>query len=128
VSKVQLSDVAAYCARPACGIEYRRAVQPGRPQLYCSIDCRRKAEQEVRQLSSRLRDMESTVNQCRRLLAAYGSEEPDTQDEQTLRTAAQLAVARAGGVLRFLAESEDPVAVELRALYAAIAPLYPDSL
>lgn len=123
-SRTDLSDAAAYCTRPACGKEYRRVIQPGRPQLYCCQDCRRQAEHEVRQLRSRLRDLQASVDQHRRLLAAYGTEESDAEDEQALHAEAQRAVARAGGVLRFLSSSEDPAADEFRALYTAVAPFY----
>lgn len=116
-------DVAAYCARPACNREFRRVAQPGRRQLYCTEECRRKAEHEVRQLRSRLRDLEASVAQQHRLLAAYGAGEDEQVSDDHVRQQAAVSLAQAGGVIRFLANSEDPLAVELIALYDGVKPL-----
>jgi len=123
-SQPELTDIAAYCVRPACGKEYRRAIQPGRRQVYCCPECRRMAEQEIRQLRSRLRDLESSVDQQRRLLAAYNPDEPEIEHVERTRSDAQQAIARAAGVVRFMAASDDPIADEYRALYGALAPYF----
>lgn len=120
---VTAEDVAAYCARPGCQLEFRRAIQPGHPQLYCGEPCRRKAQQEARRIRSRLRDLEATVAQQRRLLAAYGVDNDSVADSDEVLAAATRAVDRASGAVRFLGNDESPVAVEFRALYAAVAPL-----
>lgn len=120
-------DVPAYCARPACGNEYRRLIQPGRPQLYCGEPCRRRAEQEVRRIKSRLRDLEATVTQHRTLLAAYGSEAGGGQAPEAALAKAATALHRADGVLRFLPAIGDPTVDEFRALWAAVAPLTRDA-
>ena len=117
-------ELAAFCARPSCRQEYRRVAQPGRPQAYCSPLCRRAAEREKRQLRARLAHFESVVEQTRVDLAAHGLSEDDPASQAVdARTSAALAVARATGVLRFTAGSNDPLAEELRHLYEAVAPL-----
>lgn len=115
-------DVATYCARPGCQQEYRRAIQPGHPQLYCTETCRRKAQQETRRIRSRLRDLEATVSQQRKLLAGYGSETDTIVDPDEVLATATRAIDRAGGVVRFDNDAS-AVAAELRSLYAAVAPL-----
>lgn len=121
-------DIAAYCARPACDNEYRRSIQPGRPQLYCGEPCRRRAEHEVRRIKSRLRDLQTTVAQQRRLLAAYGSEADGAQDPEAALVKAAVAVNRADGILRFLPAQGDPTVDEFRALCAAVSPLTRDTI
>ena len=62
--------------------------------------------------------------QARIDLAAYGRDEGDDRVvEAEAQRRAELAVAKAEGVLRFVQHSEDPLADELRALYAAVAPI-----
>jgi hypothetical protein len=120
----EAQDVAAFCARPSCRQEYRRVTQPGRRQAYCSPICRRAAEKEIRQLRARLTHFESVVEQARIDLAAHGrtDDEGDPSSSDPTMTASK-AVARAGGVLRFVGSSEDPLADELRALHDAVLPL-----
>lgn len=116
-------ELPALCALPSCRTEYRRIVGPGRPQLYCSEVCRRRAEKEIRQVRSRLRHFESLVSQARTDLAAYGR--PDLDDGNLADASvgpAMVAVARAAGALRFIQEGSDPVADELRHLHDAVAP------
>lgn len=115
--------VATYCSRPGCGQEYRRTIQPGHPQIYCTESCRRKAQQETRRIRSRLRDLEATVSQQRKLLAAYGSETASVVDPDEALAAATRAIDRAGGVVETLGTDTSPVANALRYLYAAVAPL-----
>lgn len=116
-------DVATYCARPGCQQEFRRAIQPGHPQLYCSETCRRKAQQEARRIRSRLRDLEATVAQQRRLLAAYGVEDESAAGPDEVLSIATRALDRASGAIRFLAKDDSLVAEEFRALHTAITPL-----
>lgn len=117
-------DLPALCALPSCRTEYRRIVGPGRPQLYCSDVCRRRAEKEARQLRSRLSHFESLVAQARIDLAAYGRADGsiDLPDHSSLEEA-KLALARASGALRFLPNRDDAAADELRRLYEAVAPV-----
>lgn len=122
-SPPESEDVATYCARPGCGQEYRRAIQPGHPQLYCTETCRRTAQQETRRIRSRLRDLEATVSQQRKLLAAYGSESASVVDPDEALAVAKRAIDRAGGVVGMLGADTSAVANELRTLYAAVAPL-----
>lgn len=116
-------ELAAYCARPSCRREYRRASQPGRPQTYCSEVCRRTAEKELRTLRSRLSHFESVVEQARIDLAAHGRMEEGANVLSDLNAIAASAVSRAAGVLRFTSGSDDPIADELRLLHDAVAPL-----
>ena len=123
-SAAQVScDVATYCVRPGCQQEFRRSIQPGQPQLYCGESCRRKAQQEARRIRSRLRDLEATVAQQRRLLAAYGVEDESAADPDEVLSVATRALDRASGAVRFLAKDDSLVATEFRALHAAVAPL-----
>ena len=117
-----------YCARPACRNEFRRPSGPGRRREYCSETCRRHVQREYRQTSQRLVHFEGVVEQLRADVAAFGRDpEADDRDHEhavrDLRQVAEEAIARAGGVVDFLADSDDPLAGELRALHAAVAPL-----
>jgi hypothetical protein len=118
-------ELVDYCARPACRQEFRRLLGRGRRQAYCTDLCRRAAERELRQLRSRLAHFDSLVDQLRVDVAAFGHSDREdrtlTKGDDTQRTA-ELAVARAGGVVAFVRGSEDPLAVELRMLYDAVAP------
>ena len=117
-----------YCARPACRREFTRTVGPGRPQAFCSEVCRRSAERELRQAKSRLAHFETLVEQMRIDVAAFGrtagAAEADTDGltPQARRTA-QDAIHRVAGVLAFVEHSDEPLARELSALHAAVAPV-----
>lgn len=117
-----------YCARPLCREEFRRPAGPGRRKAYCSELCRRAAEKQVRQARSRLAHFEAVVEQLRTDVAAFGrSADDDVVDEGTTsneqKRLAENAVNRAGGILDFTRDSEEPMARELRKLYDAVAPL-----
>lgn len=77
----------------------------------------------MRRIRARLRDLESTVLQQQRLLAAYGGTDAD-EDVDVAHSAALSALDRAEGALRFLPEEGDyaAVAAEFRALVQAVAP------
>lgn len=121
----ELPDI---CARPACRRSYTRTVGPGRPQTFCSEVCRRAAERELRQAKARLSHFEDLVEQIRADIAAFtrpaptASEAAPVPDPQALQHARE-AVARAGGILTFLASSDEPLARELSALHDAVAPV-----
>ena len=121
----ELPDI---CARPACRRSYTRSVGPGRPQAFCSEVCRRSAERELRQAKARLSHFEDLVEQIRADIAAFtrpapaSTEADDALSPQALQSARE-AVARAGGILTFLANSDDPLARELTALHDAVAPV-----
>lgn len=123
-----LEDLPAYCANPLCRKEFRRKVGPGRRQEYCTELCRRTAEREYRRTLQRLAHLENQVEQHRNLAAAFGrgvSGEVDGENHLTPedRRAAEDAVVRVGGMLTFLQGSDDPLAIELRALHAAVQPI-----
>lgn len=122
-------DLVDYCARPACRREFRRAPKPGRRQAYCSEVCRRAAEREYRQTTQRLTHFEGVIEQLRADVAAFGrsvdADEQGSAISAETRRRAEQAVIRTGGVVAFLRDSEDPIAVELRMLYEAIAPIFP---
>lgn len=121
----ELPDI---CARPACRRSYTRTVGPGRPQAFCSEVCRRSAEREFRQAKARLSHFEDLVEQIRADIAAFtrpasmSTEPADVLSPEALRNARE-AVARAGGILTFLANSDEPLARELTALHDAVAPV-----
>ena len=121
----ELPDI---CARPACRRSYTRTVGPGRPQAFCSEVCRRAAERELRQAKARLSHFEDLVEQIQADIAAFtrpaqaSPEAAPEPDRQTLQHARE-AIARAGGILTFLANSDDPLARELSALHNAVAPV-----
>jgi len=119
----EASEVPAFCARPSCRQEYRRASQPGRPQAYCSEICRRTAEKELRQLKARLTHFESVVEQARIDVASHGRGDDTSAPVAQTQQNAAIAVARAEGVLRFTTGSTDPLADELKLLHDATAPL-----
>lgn len=121
----ELPDI---CARPACRRSFTRSVGPGRPQAFCSEVCRRSAERELRQAKARLSHFEDLVEQIRADIAAFTrpastSAEPTDEPTPQALQAAREAVARAGGILTFLATSDDPLARELAALHDAVAPV-----
>lgn len=119
---IEHEEAAAFCARPACRQEYRRMTQPGRPQQYCSPVCRRTAEKELRRLRARLLHFQGVVKQTRIDLAAHGHDE---NAESTIDAAAVAsnALGRAAGVLRFVGDSNDPLADELQRLFDAVRPV-----
>ncbi len=115
-----------YCARPACRREFRRLAGPGRRQAYCSEVCRRAAERELRHARSRLRHFEELVEQCRADVASFGHAEADDNDSDVgsdPKRRAELAVARAAGIVEITGDAEDPIAREFRQLYLAVVPL-----
>ena len=124
----ETQELIDYCARPLCRAEFRRQAGPGRRQSYCSELCRRTAEKQARQTRSRLAHFEGVVEQLRTDVAAFGrSVDDDAADEGTTsiqeRRRAENAVNRAGGILDFTPDAEEPLVRELRALYDAVAPL-----
>lgn len=124
-----LEELPDICARPACRRPFTRSVGPGRPQAFCSEVCRRSAERELRQAKARLAHFEDLADQIRADIAAFTrpASTPDTGDDSLAHAeelhAAREAVARAGGILAFLTNSDDPVARELGALHGAVAPV-----
>ena len=131
----QIGDqvVADVCARPACRTPFTHQLGPGRPQSFCSEVCRRAAQRELRQARSQIAHLESLLEQARADLTAFVRvDRTAATSEEAPRAArgarseelqvARQAVARAGGVLAFLAGSDEPLARELRALHEAIEP------
>ncbi|MHB8793908.1 MAG: hypothetical protein ACYC90_00315 [Candidatus Nanopelagicales bacterium] len=116
----------AFCADPKCRKSYDQMVGPGRPQLYCSETCRRRAQTDLRQLRSRLRHFEDVVSQLRIDVASHAREDGDDDPTDGPRRKAELAIAETAGAVRFLDERDDPAADQLRKLYAAVAPLFPE--
>lgn len=126
---VETQELPDYCARPACRRSFTRVVGPGRPQAFCSEVCRRSSEKELRQAKSRLTHFTALVEQMRIDVAAFsrtgGTDDAmsDTLPSPDVHRTAQDAVHRVSGVLAFLADSDDPLARELSALHAAVAPV-----
>lgn len=116
-------DLPDYCARPACRQPFTRTAGRGRRQAYCSEICRRAAERELRQTRARLDHYEHVVGQLRVDIAAFGADTNPDLGQAPDTTAASTAVARVGGILAFLENSEEPLARELRALHDAVKPL-----
>lgn len=117
----------AYCALPSCRSEFRRNAGPGRRKDFCSEECRRAAEKDLRKLKSRLVHFENLVQQLRIDIAAFGRSSDDADAVERPEVATQRAaeaLTRAQGVLLF-APNDDPLAAELRALVDAVAPLVP---
>jgi len=117
----------AYCALPSCRNEFRRNAGPGRRKDFCSEECRRAAEKDLRKLKSRLVHFENLVQQLRIDIAAFGRSSDDADAVERPEVATQRAaeaLTRAQGVLLF-APNDDPLAAELRALVDAVAPLVP---
>ncbi len=132
-TRPEIQELPDYCARPSCRRLFTRVLGPGRPQAFCSEVCRRAAEKELRQARSRLAHFEELAAQLRVDVAAFGrGAGPGTDDSPSLgmddqaRQAAANAVHRAGGVLAFLGDNDEPLVRELRALHAAVAPVIND--
>jgi hypothetical protein len=70
-----------------------------------------------------LRDLEATVDQQLKLLAAYGSETDAVTSHDEALTTATRAIDRAGVVVEYLDGDKSRAATELRSLHAAVAPL-----
>lgn len=125
----ELQELPDFCSRPRCHREFRQSVGRGRRQEYCSEVCRRTAEKEIRQLRSQLQHFERLVDELRINVAAFGRSaqsdvEPVSGQSLDARRAAEDALVRAAGVLAFVEQSPEPLAGELRALYAAVAPMF----
>ena len=126
-------QVADVCARPACRTPFTHPLGPGRPQSFCSELCRRAAQRELRQARSQITHLESLLEQARADLATFvrvdrsvatddAADDSGDVDHSQEQLVAREAVARAGGVLAFLSNSDDPLARELRALHSAVSP------
>lgn len=122
------SSLVDYCARPQCGMEFRRAGGRGRRQAYCSEICRRTAQNELRALKARLAHFEELVGRLRLVAASYGRDDepdaagaPESTDDNTGQCARD-AVQRVTGVLAFATDSPDPALRELRSFHQAVAP------
>lgn len=129
--EVPVQELPDYCARPACRRAFTRVIGPGRPQAFCSEVCRRAAEKELRQARSMLAHFEDLTAQLRVDIAAFGrgglgSTNESNEAASATTQAAAAAVHRAGGVLAFLGDNDDPLARELRALHAAVSPVIVD--
>jgi hypothetical protein len=124
----EAEDLVDYCSYPKCRTEFRRAARPGRRQEYCSEMCRRKAQNELRQVQARLTHYEGLVLKLRIDVAAFGRADTAEDSDKELplpldaRQLAESAVLRVEGVLKF-AKPDEPVWQELRRLYEAVAPI-----
>jgi len=124
----EMLELAAFCGLPSCRREYRRVLGAGQRQIYCSDTCRRTAQREVRRLRTRLSHFVEVVEQTRIDLAAHGKgDDPNEIAIIDTHQRAKEGLARAAGVLRFVGESEDPLAEELRVLYEAVEPFVTQS-
>lgn len=123
-----VEDLAALCANVLCRKEFRRRVVPGRRQEFCTELCRRTAEREYRRTLQRLAHFESQVEQLRIQAAAFGRGVTAGADDHGAvtpeqRRAAEDAITRVGGMMAFIRGSDEPLAVELCALYDAASPV-----
>jgi hypothetical protein len=115
----------AHCPRPACRKEVRQIVGRGRPKTYCSEECRRLAEAELRRLDLRLRHYSSVVEQVRIDIASYqrsGADRDGADPRGELRLAED-ALARAESALEFLEGDESPTVRALRRLCETVQPV-----
>jgi hypothetical protein len=113
-------EVVGYCPRPKCRKEFRQVVGRGRPRTYCSDECRRLAEAELRTLNQRLRHYRSVVEQLQVDVASFGRTPEELADNPMaeLRTVED-ALIEAKTALRYLDEA-DPTAETLKRLYESV--------
>lgn len=117
-------ELVAYCPRPKCRKEVRQVIGRGRPRTYCSDECRRLAESELRRLDLRLRHYAGVVDQVRLDIASYQRGGTDGVGDPTAEIRnAEVALGQAETALEFLADDESPTAKALRRLYEAVGPV-----
>lgn len=121
-------DLVDYCARPKCRNRFFRSAGRGRRQEYCSETCRRQADTDYKQAKAMVDQFERLAARSRIDVKAFGRsrDETDVADllgDEAATAQARAAIDRASAVLRFISDSEDPLAEELRALTAGVVPL-----
>lgn len=70
----------AYCARPRCRALFDQPDGKGRRRVYCSDNCRRTAENELRQAQSRLAAVEHMAKMLRADIACFGLDDETTSE------------------------------------------------
>lgn len=113
-------ELVTYCLRPLCRKEFRQSVGRGRPRTYCSDQCRRRADTELRSLTVRREHYASLVDQIERDISAFQREGSDPA-KQLHR--AQVAVAQAEGALLMVRGEDDGIMRMLRHLVDSVRPL-----
>lgn len=117
-------ELVAYCPRPKCRKEVRQVVGRGRPRTYCSDECRRLAESELRTLGLRLRHYAAVVDQVRLDIASYQRAATDLEADPLREVRdAEVALGQAETALEFLAGDDGPTTKALRRLYEAVNPV-----
>ena len=117
-------ELVAYCPRPKCRKEVRQSVGRGRPRSYCSEECRRLTEAELKALQLKLRHYAQVVEQVRLDIAGYQrAGTVDASDPSALVHQAEVAMARAETALAFLEGDDSPSTHALRGLYQAVLPI-----
>lgn len=120
-------ELAAYCIR--CHTAFMRPVQPGRPALYCTPQCRAEGYRELRTARARLAHHEGLVTELRRTVLHLERGDDESSDEHDRQNRAQQlrsALDRAQGTLDALAGSDERSLPALEALVAATALVLAD--
>ena len=121
------TDLADYCARPACRKQFQQSSGRGRRREFCSDVCRRLADKEYKQAKSMVEHFEKLARRQRHSVLAFGRA-PDADEESGLAKdvcllRATQALERAAAVLTF-AQGRDPQLLgELEALREGVLPL-----
>lgn len=117
------------CANPRCDEQFMLTPGMGRPRRFHDDNCRRRAEQDRRQIQIEIRQHEQQIEQLRAQDGAYlytqvsAEESPANGPTPAQLQAAREAVLEVKGMARFLAGHQGEFAGDLLRLYEAIAPL-----
>ena len=116
-------DHPGYCARPACRAEFRRIAVAGRPNRYCSDECRHAVRTERKSVEARIRHAEGLLAQARADLNVFDADDRSmpVSDEQR----ALVAIAQARTALRYIQDQNPPGLAELRELVEAVETFLP---
>ena len=121
-------ELATYCIR--CHTAFTRPVQPGRPALYCTPQCRAEGYRELRTARARLAHHEGVVTELRRTVLHLERGDEDSTDEHDRQSRLQQlrsALDRARGTVDALAGSDERSLRALEALVAATALVLADA-
>lgn len=75
------AEVAVVCARPTCRATFTASAGRGRPRLYCSDACRRRAQLEREAALVRVASLEDQLRRERHYLAAFATPTTTTTEE-----------------------------------------------
>lgn len=120
-------DLPDMCARPLCRQEFRQAVGRGRKKDYCSETCRRLADRDYKRARATVEHFDKLARRSRHDVLAFGRANDgaaeDGVSEEVAIALAAASLSRAEAVLRFVSDSDDRLAAELRALCAGVGGL-----